>query len=104
MSIRPLFLLLCASLAIVAAGCGGDDMGGMDHGSGSGSQTTAGSTAGSSSTGTFNDADVAFAQNMIVHHQQAVEMAGLPRRGPPTPRSRNWRPPSRPRRSRRSAR
>jgi hypothetical protein len=65
------------STAVLAAGCGssddkgsgGHDMGNMDGGS------TA--TAGSSTQGSFNDADVMFAQMMIPHHQQAVEMASL---------------------------
>ena len=60
-----------ATLVLSACG-GGDDSSsgsGMDHGG----MTT--STAPSSSTATFNDADVAFAQNMIKHHQQAIMMA-----------------------------
>jgi uncharacterized protein (DUF305 family) len=71
--VRRVVLLLLGALTIVAAaaGCGGNDMSGMGHGSGSSPTSTAtGST-------TFNDADVTFAQNMIVHHQQAVEMAAL---------------------------
>jgi uncharacterized protein (DUF305 family) len=68
-------LLPAAALAIIvlAAGCGehGDETGGMSHG-GTGSPTAA-----ASSDGTFNDADVRFAQMMIPHHQQAVEMATL---------------------------
>jgi uncharacterized protein (DUF305 family) len=56
----------------VAAGCGDDGTGDMDHGSGSQSTPTAGS-----SSAAFNDADVTFAQNMIAHHVQAVEMATL---------------------------
>jgi uncharacterized protein (DUF305 family) len=63
-----------AAVFALAAGCGGDDIGGMDHGSNSGKPSTV--TSGSSSA-TFNDADVTFAQNMIAHHQQAVEMADL---------------------------
>ncbi len=35
------------------------------------------STAASASTATFNDADVTFAQSMIMHHQQAIEMASM---------------------------
>src|SRR5690242_18528443 len=37
------------------------------------------STAASapSSTATHNDADVSFAQNMIPHHQQAIEMSDI---------------------------
>jgi uncharacterized protein (DUF305 family) len=72
---RVLLPITAAAVLALAAGCGGDDMGGMDdHGSGSGTQSSA---AASSSSAAFNDADVSFAQNMIVHHQQAVEMADL---------------------------
>jgi uncharacterized protein (DUF305 family) len=60
-----------ASIAL-AAGCGdGDDAGGMNHGGSSQPPATASAAAA------FNDADVQFAQMMIVHHQQAVEMATL---------------------------
>lgn len=71
---RILLPVTATAVLALAAGCGGDDIGGMDHGSGSGAQTTA---APSGSSSTFNVADVSFAQNMIVHHQQAVEMADL---------------------------
>jgi uncharacterized protein (DUF305 family) len=58
-----------ATLALVGA-CGGSDMGGMDHGSGQGSNSAAANAS-------FNDADVQFAQMMIPHHEQAVQMATL---------------------------
>ncbi|MFD5335184.1 DUF305 domain-containing protein [Streptomyces hawaiiensis] len=70
-----------AAAGVVAAGalllsaCGGDDMSGMDHGSGS-SSPTATAEAGAKA-GEFNDADVTFAQMMIPHHEQALEMAKL---------------------------
>ncbi|MDX3458715.1 DUF305 domain-containing protein [Streptomyces sp. ME02-8801-2C] len=69
-----------AAVSVVAAGalllsaCG-DDMEGMDHGSGS-SSASATADAGAKA-GDFNDADVTFAQMMIPHHEQALEMAKL---------------------------
>jgi uncharacterized protein (DUF305 family) len=71
-------LLAGAAGAVVlalAAGCGDDnsgDMPGMGHGSGA----TATSAERDPGAG-FNDADVTFAQNMIPHHKQAVQMADL---------------------------
>ncbi|MEV5434437.1 DUF305 domain-containing protein [Streptomyces sp. NPDC052682] len=72
-----------AAVSIVAAGalllsaCGGDsdDMSGMDHGSGNSS--AAANTEAGAKAGDFNDADVTFAQMMIPHHEQALEMAQL---------------------------
>ncbi|MEV6303910.1 DUF305 domain-containing protein [Actinoplanes sp. NPDC051861] len=62
-------------VTLVLAACGGSDHSpagtGMNHGA-----TTAASPA-ASAVGTFNDADVAFAQAMIPHHQQAVQMADM---------------------------
>ncbi len=66
--------LLAGALALV--GCSSDSghegMSGM-------SDTSSSPSASSSDDGTaqFNDADVAFAQGMLPHHQQAVEMAQL---------------------------
>ncbi|MFF5990701.1 MULTISPECIES: DUF305 domain-containing protein [Prauserella] len=63
-----------AALLALAAGCGGndDDMSGMDMGqSGSSAPATSATQAG------HNDDDVAFAQMMIPHHQQAVDMAKM---------------------------
>ena len=57
---RPLRLRtalpLILALGLIVAACGGDD---------------------DDASGDFNDTDVTFAQNMIVHHQQAIEMARL---------------------------
>lgn len=60
-----------AVTALVLAACGSGHSG-MNHGSGATSTATA-----SSAIGSFNEADVAFAQAMIPHHQQAVRMALL---------------------------
>ncbi|MCX5561426.1 DUF305 domain-containing protein [Streptomyces sp. NBC_00038] len=66
-----------AVLALALAACGSDgstshdsSMPGMNHGTGSASASATPDSA-------FNDADVMFAQQMIPHHQQAVEMAEL---------------------------
>jgi uncharacterized protein (DUF305 family) len=72
-----------AAAGVVAAGalllsaCSGgssDGMSGMDHGSSASATTEAERTA---PAGDFNDADVTFAQMMIPHHEQALEMAKL---------------------------
>lgn len=65
--------------ALLLAACGGTDddpMTGMDHG-GSSASASAAPSAPDASAGSFNDADVMFAQMMIPHHQQALEMAKL---------------------------
>ena len=61
--------------ALTLAACGSDDT----HGGMSGTSGTVGtsSTAPSAGTQAHNDADVAFATQMIPHHEQAVEMADL---------------------------
>ncbi|GGR52632.1 DUF305 domain-containing protein [Streptomyces roseolus] len=68
-----------AAAALLLAACGDDDtMSGMDHGGTPSATTTATATPSAfGNSGTFNDADVMFAQMMIPHHEQALEMAGL---------------------------
>ncbi len=61
---KRIIAVLFASTLLLAA-CGGSDSAGSGSGSGSSAATD------------FNDADVAFAQDMIPHHEQAVEMADL---------------------------
>nr|WP_024126285.1 DUF305 domain-containing protein [Streptomyces sp. FR1]AHE38904.1 Lipoprotein [Streptomyces sp. FR1]AHE39388.1 Lipoprotein [Streptomyces sp. F2] len=68
---------------MLLSACGGG-MGGMDMGdgtSGSPSASTAGQEGAmampTSAPGAFNDADVAYAQGMIAHCSQLVEMSGL---------------------------
>ncbi|MEU0946878.1 DUF305 domain-containing protein [Streptomyces canus] len=66
-------VVAASALFLSACSDNGNDMSGMNHGSGN-SSTSA--TAESGSTD-FNDADVTFAQMMIPHHEQALEMAEL---------------------------
>ncbi|WP_438354666.1 DUF305 domain-containing protein [Microbacterium sp. CJ88] len=65
---------LALATALTLAGCasntaGSGSMPGMDHGSSSASPSVV--------MADFNEADVMFAQMMIPHHQQAVEMADM---------------------------
>ncbi|WP_243704802.1 DUF305 domain-containing protein [Micromonospora sp. KC723] len=61
------------ALALAACGSAGD------HGAGSGHETpgAGGVSAEASAAAEFGDADVMFAQMMIPHHQQAVQMSDL---------------------------
>ncbi|MGY0068383.1 DUF305 domain-containing protein [Streptomyces sp. QTS137] len=61
-----------ATAALVLAACGGDD----GSGTGSGAQTSASASA-EDTAGAHNGQDVSFAQEMIPHHQQAVQMAEM---------------------------
>lgn len=74
-SVMPRRVLLAGATAtaLLALSACGDDMSsgsGMDHGS----ATTPSASAGAAA---FNDADVMFAQMMIPHHREAVEMAEM---------------------------
>ncbi|MFJ5833387.1 DUF305 domain-containing protein [Streptomyces sp. NPDC093089] len=77
-----------AAAGLLLSACGTDDpMSGMDHGSKTAtapaapsapaSATASGAAAEAGAPGAFNDADVMFAQMMIPHHEQALEMAKL---------------------------
>jgi uncharacterized protein (DUF305 family) len=71
---RGLLAGAAVTATLVLSACGGDQSSsdtGMNHGA-----TTAASPA-ASAAGTFNDADATFAQAMIPHHQQAVQMADM---------------------------
>jgi uncharacterized protein (DUF305 family) len=63
---------LMSTVAVLAA-CGSDG----DHGAMPGMSPVTAAPASSVDPGTFNDSDVMFAQMMIPHHQQAVQMAAL---------------------------
>jgi uncharacterized protein (DUF305 family) len=70
---------------VFAAGCGDGESHGTDHTGAQASPAAAGTPAASpaaggsapAATGDRNDADITFAQNMILHHRQAVDMAAL---------------------------
>lgn len=62
--------LIVAGLVFGVAACGDDD-------DGAGSPAVSAETDSTGEAASFNDADVGFAQGMIAHHQQALEMAAL---------------------------
>lgn len=66
--------LIVAGLATVAlvTGCSNNDMGGMQHNS-----TATSTPASGQQAADHNEHDVKFAQEMIAHHQQALDMAKM---------------------------
>lgn len=64
-----------AGLLLSACGSDGNSPSGTERGGKTSAASSAPATADAS--GEFNDADVAFAQMMIPHHEQALEMAKL---------------------------
>jgi uncharacterized protein (DUF305 family) len=80
---RRLLAVPAVALVLVLGACGGHD-GGTAHGSGSGSPAASHQmatyppvTPGPAAAGPKNDTDVAFANDMIPHHGQAVQMADM---------------------------
>ncbi|GAA3772956.1 DUF305 domain-containing protein [Streptomyces coacervatus] len=72
---RAVLIAATTTAALVLSACGG---GNDDSGSGASGQTSAASSTGADSAAGAHDAqDIAFAQGMIPHHQQAVQMAEL---------------------------
>lgn len=69
---RAVTVLLIAVSALGLVACGSSS----NSSSGSGSTAATSVTSGSTSS-SFNDGDVAFAQSMIPHHEQAIEMADM---------------------------
>lgn len=70
---RAFALLTVPALAFALAACGGDDKGGST----APSMPAESASPGGAQAGPHNGRDVMFAQMMIPHHRQAVEMAGL---------------------------
>ena len=78
MTRTSLIALTLAAGGLIVAGCGDDDSAdGTLPPIATGPVATASGEASVASSGTFDDADVAFAQGMIAHHQQAIEMAQM---------------------------
>lgn len=88
------FAALTVSAVFALAACGGGDD--------SGSAASSPSVSAETSADAHNAQDVSFAQGMIPHHQQAIEMAELADGRAASPRSRTSPPASRRRRGRRS--
>ncbi|MEV5958036.1 DUF305 domain-containing protein [Streptomyces sp. NPDC051987] len=71
---RAVLVAFTATAALALAACGGgDDSAGTAHAS----HSAAGGGTASASAGAHNAQDVSFAQTMIPHHRQALEMASL---------------------------
>lgn len=77
MKLRYSPVVIVAAAALAACGSASDSSTETSSGAAVTTASAAGSGASATSDGTFNDADVVFAQNMIAHHQQAIDMAGL---------------------------
>ncbi|MFD1542812.1 DUF305 domain-containing protein [Nonomuraea guangzhouensis] len=72
------YAVAAGALALLTAcGSGGDSMAAHEGMAGSGAPAATTASAQPSASATFNDADVMFAQMMIPHHEQAVEMADM---------------------------
>ncbi|MDN0194502.1 DUF305 domain-containing protein [Streptomyces sp. S.PNR 29] len=74
---RTALVVATATAALALAACGGDGSGSGHGGHGSSSTGGGASASAEATNGAHNAQDVAFAQGMIPHHQQALEMARL---------------------------
>jgi uncharacterized protein (DUF305 family) len=74
---RTFAVVVAGTAALVLAASGGDGDGAGSAGHGGHNATASSSASAPASQGRHNAADVAFAQGMIPHHRQAVEMADL---------------------------
>ena len=76
--VRRAVLAGAATLVFAVSACGGGEHSSAGSGHGATPPASAAAPSGSAAPGAqFTDADVTFGQMMIVHHQQAVEMAQL---------------------------
>ncbi|MDG9717163.1 DUF305 domain-containing protein [Streptomyces sp. DH24] len=73
---RAALVAVTAVAGLALAACGGDGDGGHG-GHGASSPSAASSASADATAGAHNAQDVAFAQGMIPHHRQALEMARL---------------------------
>ncbi|MEU9146325.1 DUF305 domain-containing protein [Streptomyces sp. NPDC048349] len=73
---RSSAVAVAVTASFVLAACGAADDGGAAHG-GHAAPSASPSASSPATQGQHNAADVAFAQGMIPHHRQAVEMADL---------------------------
>ena len=75
---RLLVFSALAALALTAAGCGQDRVTYTPaHGSEHASENATDHMADTSAEGEFSPADIMFAEMMIAHHEQAIEMSDL---------------------------
>ncbi|MFV0136247.1 DUF305 domain-containing protein [Streptomyces sp. HMX87] len=74
---RAALAVATATAALLLAACGGDGGGHDGHGSASAGAKATPSAGTGTADGAHNAQDVAFAQGMIPHHRQALEMARL---------------------------
>jgi uncharacterized protein (DUF305 family) len=87
LAVRPTLTALTLAAALALAGCGGAEAGGMEDMGHSSSAPSSAAAPASTPTGTtptptpavgpHSDADVMFAQAMVPHHEQGVEMSDL---------------------------
>ncbi|GGC56996.1 DUF305 domain-containing protein [Hoyosella rhizosphaerae] len=71
---------IAATAALTLSGCASDEETTTDTAPGIDATTEVGATPEDGAEfgdGEFNDADIAFAQGMIVHHEQAIEMSDI---------------------------
>ncbi|MDF3142518.1 MULTISPECIES: DUF305 domain-containing protein [unclassified Streptomyces] len=73
---RAALATTAVTAALVLAACGGTDHSDTASGGHTSPSASAGATA-DAAAGAHNDQDVSFAQGMIPHHQQAVQMADM---------------------------